>query len=169
VHTSRISTLGIATVYGLDGQCSIPPKGKEIFLYSTVSGPALWPIQPPIKRVPGALFAGAKQPGREADRSPTSSAEVKNGGAIPPILQYLNGTVFNGLSTGRILPLPCISHTTGRQLDWDTWAFQHVSMHVTCRKPLRLGERFQVPRDKTVLPLIPSVTQHTHVTQLHDS
>jgi hypothetical protein len=33
----------------------------------------------------GAIFPGVKRQGREADHSPTSSAEVKNGGAIPPI------------------------------------------------------------------------------------
>jgi hypothetical protein len=30
----------------------------------------------------GALFPGAKKPGREADRLPPSSAEVKNSGAV---------------------------------------------------------------------------------------
>jgi hypothetical protein len=33
----------------------------------------------------GALFPGVKRPGREADHSPPSSAEVKNGGAVPPL------------------------------------------------------------------------------------
>jgi hypothetical protein len=33
----------------------------------------------------GALSLGVKQPGREADHSPSSSAEVKNGEAIPPL------------------------------------------------------------------------------------
>jgi hypothetical protein len=35
--------------------------------------------------VPGVLSPGVKRPGREADHSPLSSAEVKNGGAIPPL------------------------------------------------------------------------------------
>jgi hypothetical protein len=43
-------------------------------------GPTLLPIQ----RVLGALFLGVKLPGREADHSPLSCAEVKNDGAIPP-------------------------------------------------------------------------------------
>jgi hypothetical protein len=30
-------------------------------------------------------FSGVKRPGREADHSFLSSAEVKNGGAIPPL------------------------------------------------------------------------------------
>jgi hypothetical protein len=33
--------------------------------------------------VPGEISLGIKQPGREADHSPLSSAEVKNGGTIP--------------------------------------------------------------------------------------
>jgi hypothetical protein len=42
----------------------------------------------------------------------------------------------------------------------------------TTKKPLKLsslGGLYQVLRAKTVLPLIPSVTRHTHITQLHDS
>jgi hypothetical protein len=31
------------------------------------------------------VFPGVKRPGREADHSPPSNAEVKNGGAIPPL------------------------------------------------------------------------------------
>jgi hypothetical protein len=42
-----------------------------------MSGPALVPTQPPIQWVPGALPLGVKRPGREADLSPPSSAEVK--------------------------------------------------------------------------------------------
>jgi hypothetical protein len=49
-----------------------------------IHGPALGATQPPIQWVPGALSLGVKWPGREADHSPLSSAELKNGGAIPP-------------------------------------------------------------------------------------
>jgi hypothetical protein len=38
---------------------------------------ALVPTQPPIQWVPEALALGVKWPGREADHSPPSSAEVK--------------------------------------------------------------------------------------------
>jgi hypothetical protein len=38
---------------------------------------ALEPTQPPIQWVPGAFSLGIKRPGREADHSPPSSAEVK--------------------------------------------------------------------------------------------
>jgi hypothetical protein len=51
--------------------------GLGIFLFTTVSRTALGPTQPPIQWVPGALSLGVKQPGREADHSPPSSAEVK--------------------------------------------------------------------------------------------
>jgi hypothetical protein len=39
--------------------------------------PNLWPTQPPIQWVPGALSLGVKRPGREADHSPSSNAEVE--------------------------------------------------------------------------------------------
>jgi hypothetical protein len=47
------------------------------FLFSTSSIPAQGFTQPPIQWVPGALFPGVKQPGREADHSPPTSAVVK--------------------------------------------------------------------------------------------
>jgi len=39
---------------------------------------ALGPTQPTIKRVPGVVSLGVKRPGREADRTPLFSTEVKN-------------------------------------------------------------------------------------------
>jgi hypothetical protein len=44
---------------------------------TTMSVTALGPTQPPIQCVPGTLSLGLKQPGREADHSPPSSAEIK--------------------------------------------------------------------------------------------
>jgi hypothetical protein len=41
-------------------------------------GPALGPTQPHIQLVPGALTLGVPRPGREANHSPQSSAQVKN-------------------------------------------------------------------------------------------
>jgi hypothetical protein len=79
------SSVGIAAVYVNNGRGSIPGKGKEIFLYFTASRPILRPTQPPVQPVPGAHSPGVKQPGHEADHSPPFSAEVKNGGAIPPL------------------------------------------------------------------------------------
>jgi hypothetical protein len=61
------------------------PAGKEIFLlFSAASTPARVPTQPPIQWVLRALFSGVMWPGREADHSRPSGAEVKNGGAIDP-------------------------------------------------------------------------------------
>jgi hypothetical protein len=48
-----------------------------IFLFITASRTALGPTQPPIQWVPGALSLGVNWPGREADHSLPSSAEVK--------------------------------------------------------------------------------------------
>jgi hypothetical protein len=45
--------------------------------FITASRTALGLTQPPTQGVPGALSVEVKRPGREADHSPTSSAEVK--------------------------------------------------------------------------------------------
>jgi hypothetical protein len=52
-------------------------RGLEIFLFTTTSRTALGPTQPPIQWVTGAPSTGVKRPGRDADHSPPSSAEVK--------------------------------------------------------------------------------------------
>jgi hypothetical protein len=49
-----------------------PRQGQRIFPLTSASRPALGPTQPPVQWVPGAL-----SPGRDADHSPPSSAEVK--------------------------------------------------------------------------------------------
>jgi hypothetical protein len=63
---------GRSGILGFDSR-----RGLGIFLFA-VSRTALEPIQPPIQCVPGTLSLGIKRPGREADHSPLSSAEVKN-------------------------------------------------------------------------------------------
>jgi hypothetical protein len=71
-------------------------RGLEIFLFTTASRTALGPTQPLIQLVPAALSLGIKRPGREADHSPPSSAEVKNAWSYtstPPI--RLNGVVLS--------------------------------------------------------------------------
>jgi hypothetical protein len=72
-----------------DGLCAGRPgfdSGQgEIFLFSTASRLALRPTQPPVQWVPGAIFPVVKLLGRGADYSLPSGAEVKNGGAIPPV------------------------------------------------------------------------------------
>jgi hypothetical protein len=72
-----------------------------------VSTLAVGPTQIPIEWVLDALSPGVYWPGQEANYSPPSSAEVKNGGAIPPLSSHvhLHGLVLNSLSTGTALAL----------------------------------------------------------------
>jgi hypothetical protein len=58
--------------------------GKDIFFYSIAFRLGLWPTQPPMQWV-----SRLKRPGREADHSPPSNAEVKNSGTIPPLPPYI--------------------------------------------------------------------------------
>jgi hypothetical protein len=62
--------------YGLDDQEFESWQSLRIFPLTTTSRPALVSTQPPIQLVPGAISLGVKRPGREADHSPPSSAEV---------------------------------------------------------------------------------------------
>jgi hypothetical protein len=64
--------------YGLDDRGFESRQGLGIFLFTTASGTALGPTQPPIQWVPGALSLKVKQLEREVDHSPPSSAEIKN-------------------------------------------------------------------------------------------
>jgi hypothetical protein len=64
---------------GLDGWGLNPSRGT-IVLYSVTSGPIPGPTQPPTQWVLGCFPMG------KADYSLPSSAEVKNGGAILPLL-----------------------------------------------------------------------------------
>jgi hypothetical protein len=52
-------------------------RGLRIFLITTASRTVLGPTQHPTQWVPGALSLRVKRSGREADHSPSSSAEVK--------------------------------------------------------------------------------------------
>jgi hypothetical protein len=63
--------------------------GLGIFLFTTASRTALGPTKPPIQWVPGALSLGVKRPGREADYSPPSTAEVKNAWSYTSTPQYV--------------------------------------------------------------------------------
>jgi hypothetical protein len=82
---------GIALAYGLDDRGSRVrfPGGLGIFLFTTASRTALGPTQPPIQWVPGFLSLGVKRPGREADHSPPSSADVKNAWSYTSTPQYV--------------------------------------------------------------------------------
>jgi hypothetical protein len=63
--------------YGLDDRGSIPTKA-EIFPPASASRPALGPTQPPTMGTGGPFRGGKARPGRDADHSSPSSAEVKN-------------------------------------------------------------------------------------------
>jgi hypothetical protein len=78
-------------------------QGQEVFLYSTAPGPTLGPTQPPIQCIQGALSPEVKQAGYEADHSPASSAEVKNGGAILPLLHGLIVSLFKYRAHKRLI------------------------------------------------------------------
>jgi hypothetical protein len=68
----------MALSYRLDDREFVSRQGLGMFLFTTASRLALGPTQPPIQWVPGALSAGIKRPGREADHSSPSSNEVNN-------------------------------------------------------------------------------------------
>jgi hypothetical protein len=84
-YESRDSAVGIATGYGLDGRgIGVPSPGRgKISLFSTSSRPVPGPTEASTQWVPGDISPGVKRPGRKADHSPPSSAEVKKGGARP--------------------------------------------------------------------------------------
>jgi hypothetical protein len=77
LDSSVIAVMG----YGLDTRVSNPGKGK-IFLFSTTSKSSLGPTHP-IQWAPQTISLKMYWPGREADHSPSASAEVIRGGAIP--------------------------------------------------------------------------------------
>jgi hypothetical protein len=56
---------------------------------------ALGPAQPPVQWIPLTVSFGLKWQGCEADHSLPSSAEVKNGGALPPLPHPHDGMVLN--------------------------------------------------------------------------
>jgi hypothetical protein len=60
----------------LRGRSSSPDRVKN-FHFSMSFRPAVGPYQPPIQWVPGAVSSGVKRQGREADHSPSASAEVR--------------------------------------------------------------------------------------------
>jgi hypothetical protein len=95
--TSRNSSVGISTGYGMEDQRggSSSPGRVNKFHFSISPRPALGSTQTPIKWVPGARFPGVKRQGREADRSPPTSAKVKKCGSIHPLPIRLHGVMPN--------------------------------------------------------------------------
>jgi hypothetical protein len=75
VHVSRGSSGSIVSAYGLDDRGSIP-DGQRIFLLAPASGSRAHPAFYTVGTV-GPFPGGKTWPGRDADHSPPSSAEVK--------------------------------------------------------------------------------------------
>jgi hypothetical protein len=63
---------------------------RQLYLlpFTTVSRQDLGSTQPPLQWVSGALSLEVKRPGREADHSPPSSADVKNAWSYTSTPQY---------------------------------------------------------------------------------
>jgi hypothetical protein len=93
LHNVNIS-VGIPTGYGLDDRGSITRRGKRFsLLHSVQTGSEAYPASYPVGTEGSS--PGVKRPGREIDHSFPSSAEVINGGAIPPLPVRLHGIVLN--------------------------------------------------------------------------
>jgi hypothetical protein len=75
----RDSSVGIATGQGMDDRgIGVKSLGRvKNFFFSTASRPVLGSTQHPIQWVPGDVSPGGWQPGREANHSPSASAEFK--------------------------------------------------------------------------------------------
>jgi hypothetical protein len=81
---NRNSSGDIGKSYGLDGWSSIPDRGRDFsLLHSVQTGSGAPPAYYTVGV--GRFFPGVKLLGREAEHSPPSRAEVKNGGVIPPL------------------------------------------------------------------------------------
>jgi hypothetical protein len=101
--------------YRLDDRRFQSRQGLGIFLFTTVSRPTLEPIQPPIQWRSGAVFLGAKRPGRKADHSLPTSAEAKEcvelylhspvrlHGVVLSLKKHRNNSNFTFLRYGKVV------------------------------------------------------------------
>jgi hypothetical protein len=80
----------------------VPLRKGPKDLFSRASRPPLRTTQPPIQMVLRALSPGVKRQGREADHSPPSRADIKNGGTIPPLPIRLHGVVLINKAEGQL-------------------------------------------------------------------
>jgi hypothetical protein len=85
--TTKQNTVTIKSTAFLDPWNSI--SGERNFIYSTAFRLPLGLNQPHIQLVPWSLSVAVKRQVCEADNSPPTSAEVKNGGAIPLLFPYV--------------------------------------------------------------------------------
>jgi hypothetical protein len=79
---SRDSSVGVAAISGLDGRGSIPEKEQYSVRTGSGAHQAIYPLGL------ADSFPGVERLGREAHHSPPSGAEVRNAGAVRPLLQY---------------------------------------------------------------------------------
>jgi hypothetical protein len=90
LFNSRDSSAGTAPGYELDGRSSISAEGRGFsILQELQTGSAAHLDSYPMGT--GGSFSGTKRTVREAGHLPPSIAEVKNGGAIPPLPIRLHG------------------------------------------------------------------------------
>jgi hypothetical protein len=104
---SRGSSVGIAMGCGLDGRGWIPGRGKRYFC--TLQRPdRLWGPPTLLSQDTYSSFPGDKTAGEWSWLLvlPSSSAEFKNGGAIPPLpYTRLHGMLLSELNKGTAFPL----------------------------------------------------------------
>jgi hypothetical protein len=122
----KIITYCIHWVTGWTMGDSNPCRGLGIFLFTTTSRTALGPIQPPIQWVAGALSLGVKWPGREADHSPPSSAEVKNAWSYTSTPPYTFMAWCSVTAQGQLLTL-----LNAHKSFEDVAKFKYLDMAVT--------------------------------------
>jgi hypothetical protein len=70
------SSVSVVSDYRLDDRVFDPRQSQKPL--ASVPWPALRPTQPPVQWAQGFLRRRKERPGRDADQSPPSSAEVKN-------------------------------------------------------------------------------------------
>jgi hypothetical protein len=85
---SRYSSVGAVAKLRVERSGFDSQQGLRIFLFITMSKPALEPTQSPIQLVPGALSLRVKRPELKADHLPPPSAEVKNAWSYISTPQY---------------------------------------------------------------------------------
>jgi hypothetical protein len=83
-RTAGDSSLGIATGHGLDDRGSIFSRDKRFFSCPQCQDRLWGPPSLLFNGYRGVLSTGVKRERRQADDSPSSSAEIKNGGSILP-------------------------------------------------------------------------------------
>jgi len=104
------SSVFIPACYGLDGPGIESRWGWD---FPHPSRPALWPIQPPVRWVPG-IFPGGKRLGRGLDHPPTSSDDVKE--RVEPYLYYPSVTSWQVIQCTLLMQLGARDSAVG----WDT-------------------------------------------------